>query len=279
VFSTDGQQERLAFVSNQGVHATDGFNLETYSDGLDWRGDRDGVGVAPVGQNYAPIALINDRERQELLFYFRNDAVEYGGRYHCLHFQYNELVDGKPRVAGFVTMENDNNLAGGSRRRAVPKSAWALPRSTGRTDVYIGYGTAVSATGTEVGAGMVYRETGTNIPAKTSTMSYATRRMFLAGMGNEWKLGELYGYCGLVTWAGSPGSVEYEVNNRKTNSTAVSTVGKTFAFASSELLHKVNFSQMLEGAVITALITGEGTYAQEYLILDGEDFGLEDSGL
>lgn len=286
VFGTDGQQERLAFVSTQGIHATDGFNLETYSDGLDWRGDRDTVGIANTSTgNYVPQTLINDRERQELLFYFRNDAVGTGGRYFCLHFQYNELVDGKPRVSGMVTMENNNNLVGGANQRAVPKSAWAVPRNTGVTDVFIGYGTAANASASAFGAGMAYRETGTSIPSSYAGMVYQTRRLFLAGMGNEWKLNELYGYCGLVTWASAPGSATYEVNSRKTNGTSAATMSKTYTFATtavgvpSELLHKVNFSQMCEGAAITATITGAGTYAQEYLILDGEDFGVEDSGL
>jgi hypothetical protein len=278
VFSTDGQQERLAFVSNQGVHATDGFNLETYSDGLDWRGDRDGLGIANTSQgNYVPRALINDRERQELLFYFRNDAIGTGGREWCLHFQYNDLVDGKPRVSGMVTMENS---IGGVV--ASPKSAWAVPRSTGITDVFIGYGvsaTAQSATGG--GAGQVYRETGTTIPSVSTTMRFNTRRMFLAGMGQEWRLGELYGYAGIFT-AGNIASVAYSAANRKTNAPSDNTATKTFTFSGSspgELLHKVAFNLMCEGAYFIAVVSGEGNYGQEYLIIDGDGFGVEDSGL
>lgn len=281
VFSTDGLQERLAFVSHQGVHSTDGFNLDTYSANLDWRGDRDVVGVANTAQNYQPVALINDRERQELLFYFRNDSGG-GGAWFALHFQYNELIENKPRVSGYVTMEN---LVVGSGR-AAPKSAWAVPRDSGRTDVYIGYGTAdyggtISATSTTAGAGRVYRETGTTISSPDARMQYQTRRMFLAGMGNEWRLNEVYGYCGLVTWAASPGTVQYAAQNRKTNSQTAYTTTKTYSFGAgtpSELLHKVTFNQVCEGVVVTAVVSGEGTYAQEYIVLDGEDFGVEDSG-
>lgn len=278
-FSTDGTQERLAFVSNQGVHATDGFNLETYTGGLDWRGDRDGLGIAPVASasNYVPQALVNDRERQELLFYFRNDALGSSDRYWCLHFQYNELIDGKPRVSGMVAMENTIAAV-----RAAPKSMWTVPRSSGTTDVFIGYGTAVSATASAAGAGQVYRETGTSLPSQEARMRYRTRRMFLAGIGNEWKFGELYGYCGLVSWASTPGTITYQSGNRKTNYPFSLESIKDYTFTTAgvgELVHRVTFNQMCEGLVISATVSGAGTFSQEYLILDGEGFGVEDSGL
>jgi hypothetical protein len=46
---------------------------------------------------------------------------------------------------------------------------------------------------------------------------------------------------------------------------------------SGSKLHKVVFNQMQEGLTIGAIVTASA-YAQERFILDGEEFGDEDSG-
>lgn len=275
IFSTDGEQERLAFVSHQGVHTTDGYDLQTWSSGLDWRGDRDGLGIANTTNNYSPVALINDQENDQLEFYFRNDAIGTGGNFWKLTFQYSDMQEAGPRVAGMVAMRN---VSGGAL--AVPRSAWSVIRNTGVAEVFLGYG-ASGAGSTAAGAGQVWRETGNTIPASEARMSFSTRRFYLAGMGHEWKLNEMYGYAGLNSLP-QASTIVYATDNRKTDYNGSYVNSKTYTIDSGTpltLLHKVNFNQMCEGMLVNATVSGEGSYAQEYLILDGEDFGLEDSGL
>lgn len=274
IFSLDGGQERLAFVSHKGVMSTDGYDLVSYSDGLDWRGDRDGLGIANTSLgNYEPIALVHDDENEQLVFLFRNDAVGFGGKFFTLNFQYNDAVNGKPRVSGMVTMQNTI-----STKTAIPRSLWPVIRNTGVTDMYIGYGVSGSDS-SAAGAGQIYRETGRTIPSSNATMRYRTRRMYLAGMANEWKLNEVYGYAGLVAFDSTGPDVTYTTDNYKTDVAGVQTKSKTFTYSSADLkLHKVIFSQMCEGVVLSASVSGECAYGQEFLILEGEDFGMEDSG-
>ena len=275
-FTMDGGQERLAFVSDQGVFVTDGYTTTNWANNLDWRGDRDTFGIANTGASYTPIALVNDIENLQLVFVFRNTAPGFGGDYYTLNFQYDTLVGGLPRVSGFVTMLN--NSAGNT---AAPKSAWAITRSNGTTEMFYGYGaSAGGAQSTAAGAGQVWRETGRTIPSTNPSMQYRTRRMYMAGMGMEWRLNEIYGYTGLVT-AAAPPEVTYTTNNVKTNGPSTYSGSKvyTYSAAQTEKLHKVQFDQIAEGLMVSAQVSGECTYAQEFLILDGENFGKEDGGL
>ena len=261
-FSPDGDTELLAFVGSHGVHVTDGYRFDTYTDGLDWRG------VISETSTSTPIALVNDRERQELVFYYRNDALG-NETYKALHFSYSSdhMVNGKPKVSGPVNMRNFDS---GSSTRADLKSAWTLQRSNGVTNVYLGYG----GTATAAGAGKVYRETGTTIPAEDSTMSYVTRRMYQAGFANEWKLDTMYGYCGTYT---APATASYTILNSKTDGNAEDTLSAKTKTLGGQKLHRVQFSQGLEGARVSAIVTGT-TFTQERLIFEGQGFGEEDSG-
>lgn len=273
VFSEGGRQERLAFVSDQGILVTDGYSIKNWCDNLDWRGDRDGFGIGNTSANYVPVALINDVENLQLVFVFRNTAVGFGGDYYTLNFQHSDMINGLPRVSGFVTMLNSQG--GGT---AAPKSAWPIVRSNGTTELWYGYGaSAGGVSATAAGAGQVWRETGTTIPSTNATMQYRTRRMYLAGMGMEWRLNELYGYAGLV---GSAVTATYTTDNLKTNSDTAYTQSKSYSYSNTHAnkLHKVQFDQIAEGLIVSATVSGAANYAQEYLILDGESFGKEDAG-
>jgi sugar lactone lactonase YvrE len=162
------------------------------------------------------------------------------------------------------------------------KSVWQLDRENGSVDFMFGYGIqSNSATGwvsgssaTAMGAGKVYREGGTTIPSLDSTLQYTTRRMYLAGLSKEWRLNEVYGYTGSYT--GGP-VVTYTAKNTKTNGTGEATVGAKSITLAGQQLHKVNFQQMNEGLRLVGQVTASA-YRQEMLVLDGENFGLEDSG-
>jgi hypothetical protein len=274
-FSPDGASEQLAFVSNQGIHYTDGYNFTTLTDGTDWRTD-----CLATSSTSSAIALINDKENQILRFYYRNDALGTES-YMCLPLCYGagHWANGQAKVGGLLHMRNA--VASGATAVYSPlKSAWSLDRSDGSVDFLFGYGVQTNSTATGIGyatgagAGKVYRETGTTIPSDVSTMQFTTRRMYLAGMSREWKLGEVYGYTG--SYSGGP-VVTYTAKNSKTNGAAESTVGTKSITLSAQNLHRVTFNQMCEGLRIAGSVVA-GTYRQENLILDGENFGLEDGG-
>jgi hypothetical protein len=256
VYSPGGGQQFLAFVSNKGIHATDGHSFKTLTDDIEWRNH------ISLTSTSTPIALVNDPENYVLRFYYRNDGnVNANETYLELHVHYDGRISGPTHMRNFDS---------GSGLYADLKSAWSVPRSTGDTSLYFGYGSATAA-----GAGKVYIENGTAIPSNDTTTKYTTRRMYLAGEGSEWELQELYGYCG--NYSGAPALI-YTVQNTKTDDgTGEVTKGSKSRTLGGEKLHKVQFREMLEGARITMQATASG-FQQEYLLLDGTNFGLEDSG-
>jgi hypothetical protein len=230
-----------------------------------------GMGAGVVS---TPIALVNDKERSLLLFFYRNDNED-PESYLCLPLAYGEghWINGRPKVGGLVHMRN---WASASNAYASLKSAYPVPRNSGAVDLFLGYGglTAASFSATAAGAGTVYRETGTTIPAHDSTMQYATRRMYLAGFSNEWKMGEVYGYAG--SYSGSP-VVTYTAKNTKTNDSGETTFGSKSITLAGQPLHRVMFNQEAEGLRLFFQATASA-FRQESLVIDGERFGLEDSG-
>jgi hypothetical protein len=98
--------------------------------------------------------------------------------------------------------------------------------------------------------------------------------MYLAGLSKEWRLNEVYGYAGSYT--GGP-VVTYTAKNTKTNGTGEATVGAKSITLTGQQLHKVNFQQMCEGLTLVGSVVAS-SYRQENIVLDGENFGIEDSG-
>lgn len=271
-FTVDGQQERLAFVSDQGIYVTDGYNAVCWTDDLDWRGDRAAANAIASTSNYTPVALINDPENQQICFIFRNPGPGFGGDYWKLNLQYSDMRNGKPRISGMVTMLN---TVGGVK--AKPTSAWPVPRSSGLVELFFGYG-ASGAGSTGAGAGQIWRESGTTLPVSISSMRWRTRRFYLAGLGHEWKLNEVYGYMGFLNTGGNP-VVTYQMSGVKTNSGTAISSSKTHTInASSEVLHKVTFNKAVEGALFDVSIADDGQFAYDSMTIDGENFGLEDAG-
>jgi hypothetical protein len=261
VFSIDGTTEILAGVSNQGIFGTDGYSLTFYTGNLDWRK------IIPLTGGL-PIALVNDPENLRLIFYYRNDSPETESEtYLALHLNYDpdHLIDGKPKVSGPVHMRNFISNVNGDL-----KSAWVAPRSNGDRSVFLGYGSATAA-----GGGQVWIDSGTVIPAKDATMGYSTRRMYLADFGASWRLNRLWGHVGSAN--GTP-TISYQSFLNKTNDNGpVSGSSKTITLTGQKL-HRVDFPNFTEGLTISASITASA-FAQEFLLLDGDDFGEESRGV
>lgn len=260
-FTRDGGHEEVAFVSYKGIHSTDAFSFTTRSGNLDWRSHFPTTATA--------IALVNDAENERLMFFFRNDANG-NESYLRLDLSYAKGdVDGLGvfKTSGPTHMRNYHAASGG---RADLKSAWAVPRSSGDTSVYFGYG----GTSTAAGAGTVYLETGTTIPAQDSTMRFTTRRMYLGGLGAEWRCNYLLGYSG--SYSSTP-TAAYTLLTTKTNDTGETTGSSKTLTLAGQRIHRVELAGIAEGARISAIVTGTD-YQQELLVIEGDNFGEADSG-
>jgi len=269
----DGEAELLAFISNKGLHTTDGFNFITRSKNQDWRL------YQSLTATSTPIALLNDPENRELLFYFRCDAQAYGNEtYQCLHASYaREDIDrdGNFKFSGPV---NHRNFTSGNF--ASLESACAVARTDGSTAIYTGYG-GLNASATAAGAGSVYFETGFNIPSQVQTMRYRTRRIYAAGITAEWSLDDLYGYCGNPTdGSTNDATLSYVFVGTKTNDTGLVNLGSTKNIAlQGQRLHKVSPKLMTEGLEVSANITMTAhDFQQEFLVIGSRNLGPEQAG-
>lgn len=265
-FTIDGQTEQLAFVSHKGIHSTDGFNFITRTKHQDWRR------FISLDATSTPIALLNDPEHRCLRFYFRCDATEYGNEtYLCLYLSYDPGdidAEGNFKVSGPVHMRNYDSGGGGF---ASLDSVWAVPLSDGDTGFFMGYG----GTSAAAGAGSIYYETGTAMPAQDPEGQYTTRRMYQAGLTGEWMLDDLYGYCG--SYEGSP-LLTYTFKGSKTNDSGEATLGTKTITLGGQVLHKVTPRIMSEGLRIQMKTSGAGEFRQELLVVGSTDFGIEDAG-
>ncbi len=263
--SGDGRTE-IAYVSDHGIHSTDLMSISNLTDDLDWR-----TIIATTGS--APIALINDPDRWELLFYYKNTTVADNEHYRCLHLSYHpsHLKNGRPKISGQVHMRNYNAVG----VYAALECAWVAKRLSGSTSVYLGYGGTV-ASASAAGAGSVYIEAGNIIPAYDPNFQFTTRRMFLNGFGREFRLNELYGY---IPFATGTQTLRYTPYTIKTNAAGETQQGYKERTYAGEPLSKVQFNQAAEGLRINCTQTASADGLKyEFLILDGESFGTEDSG-
>lgn len=271
VFSRDNATQSLAWVSQKGIHITDGYTFDTLTNFLNWRN------ILSLTNTSQAISLVNDPENKVLKFLYRNDGlaepykelqISYAGR-RSDSTQVDDQNDLK--ICGQVAMRNIIAAATGN-----PASMWAVPRRTGDTSVYIGYGSAVAA-----GGGKVFIESGAAIPANDPNFGFTTRRMMLAGEGAEFRANEVYAYIGNYTQTvGGPG-IAMNTQTIKTNDDAGEVVqtAKAVQFAGRKL-GKWQFRQQAEGLRLNVRVTGnpDNDLAWDYLIIDGEGFGSEDSG-
>ena len=265
-FTIDGQTEQLAFVSHKGIHTTDGFNFISRMKNQDWRR------FISLTATSTPIALLNDPENRCLRFYFRNDSSDYGNEtFLCLHLSYDPAdidQEGNFKVSGPVHMRNYSAVGSGY---ASLDSAWAVPLGNGDTGIYLGYG----GTSAAAGAGKVYYETGTAIPANDPEGQWTSRRIYGAGISAEWMLDDLYGYCG--DYSGAPLLI-YTFLGTKTNDAGETNRGTKQITLGGQKLHKVTPKIQSEGLRIKMQTSGAGTFRQEMIVLGSTDFGIEDSG-
>lgn len=262
-FTIDGQSEQVAWVSDKGIHTSDAYNYITRTKNQNWRN------FISLSSTSNPIALLNDPETRCLRFYYRNDSLG-NETYMCLHLSYDRAdidKDGNFKVSGPVHMRNYEAGGGGY---ASLDSVWALPRTSGNTGFYFGYGGASAS----AGSGKVWFETGTTIPSNDTTCQYTTRCIYAAGLSGEWMLDDLYGYCG--SYSGAP-VVTYTFKGRKTNDTGETSRGSKSITLGGQSLHHVSPKVQVEGLRITMQATASA-FSQEELVLGSTVYGTEDSG-
>jgi hypothetical protein len=121
-------------------------------------------------------------------------------------------------------------------------------------------------------------ETGSTIPAEDPSYAYRTRRLYLADKGNEWKLDELYNY--ISSMSGTQG-IQVTLLNLMTNATAEASVAQPTYSLNGQILHYfATNTGAAEGLRIQFAVTGgHDDIAEEFLILEGQGFGQQDSKL
>lgn len=261
----EGQSETLAFVSNFGLHTTDGYNIVTRSKNLTWNYS---------GSGGTPIAVLNDTANRCLRIYYHQDGDP--DRELCLWASYDRSdidAEGNFKFSGPVSMANYQ----AANTYGKLETAWNVIKSDGSSRFYMGYSSATGA-----GAGLVYNEDPEglgSIPGYTSNYKYKTRRMYLNGIGGEWMVDDLYGYCG--TYTGSP-LLTYTLEGTKTNLSVSSpvTTSKTITLSGQEL-HRTSPKISVEGLTVACTMTYPLSidYGQESLVIGSKNLGYEDSGL
>jgi hypothetical protein len=261
----EGQSETLAFVSNFGLHTTDGYNIITRSKCLTWQYS---------GKFATPIALLNDTENRCLRIYYRDSDDP--DRELCLWASYDRAdidAEGNFKFSGPVSMANYVS----ANNYGKLESAWNVIKSDGSSRFYMGYSSATAG-----GAGKVYQEDPDglgSIPGYTSTYKYKTRRMYLNGLGSEWMVDDVYGYCG--TYTGTP-LLTYTFEGTKTNQTPAANNPMTKSITlGGQVLHRLSPKMSVESLQITTEMTYPFAvdYGQESIIIGSKNLGYEDSGL
>jgi hypothetical protein len=206
-FSYVGRRE-LCFIAADGIFVTDGFTIREAAPDIRWSDIFDGIDRT----NPANLFLENDPSNWEIKVCISTSAgnVIYRLHYHPEHIKYTSDLYGRGsanmKISGphNVYHYDDNSTANVRCMRTVV-------RSTGSTSTYYGYyGVA------NTGGGAVYRETGTNVPVTnnsgTNLASVRTRRMYLAGIGNDFTLNDIY-----VHAQASPAVLQFYVDTDFTN--------------------------------------------------------------
>ena len=84
-----------------------------------------------------------------------------------------------------------------------------------------------------------------------------------------------------ATAGGAPALVYTALTTKTDDDLGEVTQSSNIATLGGRKMHKVQFRNICEGLRISAAVTAnqQNNMAQEYIILDGENFGSEDSGL
>lgn len=220
----------LAFVSRQGLMATNGYSIRTLSQDLDWS-------FLVNEANLSLVRLINNPERWELVLYYPNGA----NSDKKLHFNYHpgHLKNGMLKVSGPVdTLES----------ALPPRSVATYEHADGTTKVYTGYTTFVT-----VDAGI--------LEAYLPTVT--TRQMYLNGFSYEGTIQEIYTHHTVIS---SIGTIFVTPLTQKTNAAEQTRTGKPFTpnFIGSS---RTVFNLSCEGLRVQLQETGIGDIGLDFITI------------
>lgn len=267
----EGRPE-LAFANQYGVFATDGFSVRPLIPDIDFLNLNSSLGARPQ-----PLYLINNPERYELVLGYKVSDETTGTGYQIfeLHMNYHpqHIDNGTLKVGGPV--QRYGTTTNGAYYGA--NCATAVPRydspNTRTTTVYTGVATV---TDDVLYGGQVYKEDYTiitGIAGTAFTPTLITRKMYLAGFGEEWKANELYVVYSNAT---SP-TITVTPKTSKTGAADVNQTARTTGTTTTATrMDKIVFNQIVEG--MRWQVAANKAMKLYYLVIDGEDFGTEESG-
>lgn len=251
----EGRPE-LAYMSYNGLRATDGFTSRSLCDDIDW------ANIVDSMLNPEKTILVNDPSNQELvLFYtrgvgtFNRSIIRFN--YHPSHLKGN----GQAKACGKAEW-GDGTVGeiGGVVSGSIPVLQTS---SFGTTQLFIGY------TGGTFN-GRVYWQGQYPFSSELPEIwALKTRNMYLTGFGNEYEVHRIYGACssGLVV-------IDQEIDVLRTNAlTQTNDLPSTpFGFP----LGKVAIAMRGEATAIRHTGASEFNSRADFFIVDYEDMGGED---
>lgn len=121
------------------------------------------------------------------------------------------------------------------------------------------------------GAGQIFIEQGTSIPADDPAMSYTTRRMYLAGVGQEWRMTEINGY--MSTQCGTP-TLAYTARTCRTGLPGEVSVESPEVTLQGEFLHQVPCNVAGDGIRISMdVLADHNDMGAEFLVIEAQGLG------
>lgn len=234
------------FVSWDNHLSGESYGMDVFGQYINGAGDlywENGLGLAVTAGTQARTSTVTDHAGGAIISWVDGRLDEGDERIYAQRVGYSEVIISNPNSAvSFRAVADD------------------LERH------YIGYGD---------GSVFIDTEPGTTAPWKTgdSADRVSTRRMYLAGFGNEWKLNQTYLHGAwpqiaptLNVWGTRTGASE-----------ALAGAAEYTAVGASSRLDRGWSRLTLEGGRF-ALSLGLQPWRLDSFILDGEDFGGEDSG-
>jgi len=254
--------QQLAYVSQYGMHITDGYRTRLVSGDLNWTG----LGINPMDQ----VILVNNPELFCLEMYYgtngtNNTKVLYAS-YHPQHLKQS----GQFKFAGPIDYTCYAASVGYPSRAAS---------DFGISKIYTGSVPKVveeeQAFGTTYAGGVVNATTADGGASRTLLVpTLTTRRMELGGFGNEWRAKEFYvAYSGAGTEVVTVTPTLY-----RTNQASSGVAAQTFTSASTKTVGQMIFDNLGEGIQfqVAPTVSAPSTWAVDYLVIEGENFEAEE---
>lgn len=259
----------LAVASYNGIFVTDGYSDLEWTGNFAWR-----TTFASLNWTTLRPVLINNPQLWELTFIYKLSATN--SRAIKLHYHPRHIIDGVPKITGPHVYTNTD--AGGS---GVVSSAATLLLSSGNYATYELYATGNSNSNNRIyvdSSQFTVGDSGVYPTAHSGNelSSVTTRRMYLAGMSEEFAFG--------VIWVLRPNhtlsAMDITPTVARTNDTALALSTLTIPSDSSVPFNRLTLSGQGEALTIRAAqpVDETNSFGLEAFVVEYEPMGGEDSG-